>query len=905
MGHHVQHPPLFPKIFLRLSLPPGILRESVCGVLAEDFRRQMRTDGLDQATRWYRREALRLAAYGLRRRFAWARRGLGVHRPQGGAPAPGPSPHHRFSPGRASLLQDIRFALRALRRAPGFTLVAAGTMALGIGATVMVFSVVDGVLLRTLPYPDADALVLVGFHRDGGRLGPTTGEFLDAWRAGSTQLSGITGSVTTRKVLAAPGEPTRLRGASVSTDYFQLLGVPFAVGAGFPPEYDEPGAPRAVIISHRLWRTRWASDPDIVGRSIVLDDTAFTVTGVIGAGFRPPDVLRHGDVDLWTPLALLRSSLRSRTDFFLQIAAKLDDGATPESVRQELQGVGAAVAETFPASYAEYLVPDVRPLHEQTVGKVTGRLFMLFGAVAFLLLIACTNVANLFLARGTDRVRELTIRAALGAGGHRVARLVLAESLAVALAGSAGGTALAFLGLRLFRRMSPGDIPRLAEVAVDLRVLAFAVALAVFTGVLFGLAPALAAARRDASAVLNDSSARASAGRRRLRLRGALIVAEVASAVVLCVGGGLLCNSFVRLSIVDPGFDPSRVETLPVRLGSAYSTQERRFQFFDGLLERVEALPGVTAATLTADLPLSGGITAAVYLEGDPANIVGWIQNHPVTPGYFATFGMALGPGSRPLPPGNGASRPVVVVNQAFARTYWDGEPALGKRLKYDDGPDAPWFDVIGLVNDVRFSELAEAPEPQIYYPYRSRSPYPIRQMYLAARTPTGAAPVGPAIRRIVREMDATLPVNAVIPMSDRVASSIAEPRFYATFLMTFAAVALVLAAVGIYATMAYMVGRRTQEMGIRMALGAPPARIVGLVLRQGGTLAALGAVLGLAAAAALSRVLAAFLFGITPTDPWTFAAAAALLGGVALTACLVPARRATRVDPVRALTAE
>lgn len=892
-------PPFLARTLLHVVLPRGILRESLIGDLNEQFRRRYEALGPRDAKRWYAVEALGLVWYGMRYRTRLTRSRLSS-RDAGALGAQ----RQRKNPFTlvGSLHHDWMSAVRSLRRAPRFALVAAGTMAVGISATVLVFSVVDGVLLRPLPYPDARALAYVGFSRENGRLMGVSGPFLEEWR-GSTHLEQFTGSVKTSKILTGSGDPSVLDAAAVSPQYFSLLGVPFAAGRGFTVQDDDPAGAHIVVISSRLWHARWASDPNIIGRSILLDDKAFTVAGVVRNDFRPPEALDHTDVDLWIPLSSFHQSLIRPEAFFVRVLARVREPATLFAAREELERLGAPVRSGLPADYGEYLVPGVRLLREETVGDIARRLFALFGAVTFLLLIACANVANLFLARGSDLARELSIRAALGASHARVAALVLFESLAVAIGGSAGGTALAFAGLNVFRRMSPGDIPRLAEVTIDGRVLAFAVGMAVVTGILFGLVPAIATGRRSVARVLTSSNGRFSTGREKRRLRDGLVVLEMASAVILVVGAGLLLNSFVRLSAVDPGFDPRHVETLSVRLDASYPTQDDRNRVFDVLLERARMHPAIEAASLTFDLPMSaGGLITTTYLDSDP-NKSSWVANHRITSGYFDVFGMRLARGSREFPQRLDASSYVVVVNEQFASQSWPGVSAIGRRLRFDEDPNAPWFEVIGVVNDVRHDDLAGVPEPQVYLPYQTAD-FAIVSMHLAVRA-AGRGSVGPELRRLVRDLDRSIPISGVVPMTDRLATSIAEPRFYTALLATLATVAIILAAAGIYSTMAYAVSRRTRELGIRMALGAPPFRVLGLVLRQGTTVTALGAVLGIGGAFGLSRILSGFLFGITVTDPVTFVAAVALLGTVSIVACIGPARKATDIDPVQTLRSE
>lgn len=896
---NVDRPPYFARNLLRLTLPRGIVREAVVGDLGEEFSIRCREHGREIAARWYRREASAVMWYGMRRTLQWRK---ATQR------SPSNSPHEAPKPGRvnrstvgAAVWQDLRAALRALRRTPWFTTVSAGTMALGIGATVMVFSVVDGVLLRPLPYLDADELVQVGFQRESGRVSSVYAAFFDAWRDGSTHLTDITANVGLSHVLASPGEPTALSGAGVSPEYFSLLGVPMALGQGFGPQHNQPGA-GVVVISSSIWRTRWASDSGIVGRSIVLDDTTYTVIGVVDSDFHPPELLRGGDIDYWMPIRSL-AWFSSTRDAFIQVIARIADQSNLELVRQELRRLSEPVVATYPANYADYFVPDARPMLGQTVGNIATRLFALFGAVAGLLLIACANVANLFMARGTDRVRELTVRTALGAGRARIARLVLFESVLVAGMGSIVGTCLAAIGLHVFRRMSPGDVPRLTEVTIDFRVLGFSVVVALLTGILFGLLPALAATGRSATEVLSSAPGRLSAGREKLRLRDAFVVIEMALTLMLAIGAGLMLNSFMRLSWVDPGFAAANVEIVRVRLGSSYTTKERREAFFDELLERTRAQPSVAAAALALDVPMGGGsVITTTYLDGAQDASIGMIANHRITPAYFEVLGMTVRTAGIPSSGGADGQR-VVFVNEAFAQRYWPGVSPLGRRLRLGDSDSEP-FEVLGVANDVRHDALAAPPEPQVYTPYRTAD-FSISSMHLLVRSAGGSAPAGPVVRRLVHDLDPSIPLGSVVTMSDRIAGSIAEPRFYTTLFATFAATAIALAAVGIFSTMTYSVTRRSKELGIRMALGAAPGRVFTVVLRQAAVVTMLGAVLGIAGAIGVTRILTGFLFGVTATDPVTFVTAAGLLGGVAMLACIAPARRATTVDPVQSLRVE
>ena len=818
------------------------------------------------------------------------------------------SPGHRrrdHGTRMSSMLQDVRYAARSLARTPTFTAVAILTLALGIGSSTAIFSVVDGVLFRPLPYPDSEDLVRVGGTWPNGSLSAVSGPMFLELREMTASFAAIGATVTASLDLAGDGVPERFRAAAVSAGFFRILGVPPALGRGILPGEDHPASSRVLVLSHGLWQGRWGGDPGVVGRTLTLNGEQFTVVGVMPPGFQPPEALGHGEVEMWFPLAFANWDLTSRNNWFLHLVARLEPGTTLEAARQQVNGYFAGLTDADPGLRRHG--GQVQSMFDETVGDIGTRLVLLLGAVGFLLLIACANVANLFLARATDRAREVALRTALGAGKARIVRQFLTESLLLAAGGGALGIVIAFVGVEAFVLFSPGDIPRIGEVAVNHRALGVTAALSVATGMLFGLAPVLGQNQRSAHDCLRENTYLASAGHRRSAVRNTLVVVEAGLALMLLVGAGLLLNSFVRLQRVDPGFSPINTLAFRIDLRPEYDTRDERTQFFRALLDRVSSVPGVSSAGASTGLPFArSGSIGTIVVEGQPTEENQRTAWQLVSPGYFETLAAEIQPGGRSFASTDDAAGPrVAIVNDAFARQHWSERNAVGRRLKViRTGENHPWFTVIGVANDFKQNRLGAPTQPEIFVPL-AQGAVVFPRMDVIVKSRIAATGLVAALRNAVWSIDPNQPVGAMITMEDYIARSVIAPRFYTMLLTTFATIAMVLAAIGIYGTMTYAVGQRNRELGIRMALGARSGDVRRLVVRQGMKLTLAGLLLGLGGSILLSRALANFMFGVTTTDAPTFAAATAVLAAAGLAACYIPAVRATRIDPLTALRSE
>jgi putative ABC transport system permease protein len=815
---------------------------------------------------------------------------------------------------------DLRYSLRLLAAHRSVTLVALVTLGLGIGATTAVFSILDTVLLKPLPYPTADRLVVVGEQRPGFRgRAALTNELFFAWRESTTTLDGLAGYGLRAFTLTGPTEPDRVRGAVATPALFSMLRAIPLKGRLFEPGEDRPGAHRVVLLSERAWRTRFAADAGVIGRPIVLDGEPYTVVGVLPSSFY---FFPDPDVELWAPFVVdaPSSDPRERRIIGFPGVALVKPGVPLAQVAAE----GTTVAQRLPRPAprpGEPPVPvrvRVARVADELVADVKPALAVLAAAVGLVLLIACVNVANLLLARATARQREIAVRAALGATRARLVRQLLTESLVLGVLGGAAGLLLAAWLVRALPAIAPATlpmlargIPRLHEVAVDARVLAFAGALAVGTALLFGLAPAWHATRLDLARAINEGGIQSAGGFRLWRgsrLRGVLVIAEVALALVLLVGAGLLGRSFLRLVRVDTGYDPSNVLTAQITLPPVKYRDEAALAFLDALLDRVSGLSGVRAVGITNLLPLT---PADIVISFDVVGRVrGSDEEGPsarvriVSPGFFRALGLTLTDGRLLTDADRAGTTPVVIVNEALAAKYFDGR-ATGARLTGLFGPGT--WDVVGVVRNVRGEALDAQFQPELYVSYRQLPARAARMVagglgtWIVARTSGDPlALVGP-LRREVRALDPDLPLDGVMTMEARVAA-VARPRFYAVLVGAFAAVALGLAAVGLYGLLSHTVAMRSREIGVRLALGAQPRAVVRLVVGQALGLVGLGVAVGVAAAFAVTRLLRSLLFGVTATDPLTFTVVPLLLVGVALAACYGPARRATRVDPIEAL---
>jgi putative ABC transport system permease protein len=813
------------------------------------------------------------------------------------------------------IVQDLRYAVRTLRRTPGFTAAAIAALALGIGAATAVWSVVQAVLLAPLPFPAADRLALVWSRSDEAPETWLSLPEIEDLRRG-TAFAGVAALRDWTFNLTGGGEPEEVAAAAVSADLFPLLGVAPALGRAFLPEEDRAGAGRVALLSDELWRRRFAADPAVLGRRLDLDGEGHTVVGVLPAGFRipPPSSVFPARVDVWVPLdpVLFDPVLRRRDVHHLHALGRLAAGATVEGARAEVAALGRRLAREHPEAYA---APGwglaVEPLREQVVRGARPALLLLSGAVALLLLLVCANVAHLILARNATRAREIAVRAALGAGRGRLARQLLTESLALALAGGALGVLLASAAVDLLAAHGPGDLPRLGEAAVDGRVLAFALAASLATAAIFGLGPALrgaalsgAGSAGSAGDGLRAAGRGVSAGPRIARARDLLAVSQIALALVLLAGSGLLAKSFLALRAAPSGFAPAGVLTLRLSLpATRYPGAGDRPAFFAELERRLAALPGVRAAGAVSHLPLSGTVLGSGFVaEGGPAagtEVAADLRG--TTPGYFAAMGIPLVRGRGFRDADGPEAPPVAVVDETLAGRLWPGEDPVGKRLRWIRS-DVP-LQVVGVARSVRHVGLGVPPEPTVYRPYAQYAR--ATALFVAVRGNGSAESLAEEVRAAVRALDPGQPVADLRGMESRVEESLGRPRFQALLLGGFAAAALLLAAVGLYGVISYSVAQRTHEIGVRMALGATPGTVRRMVVGRGAAITAAGLAAGLLLALGLARLLAGLLYGVAATDPATYAAVVLLLGAVALLATWLPARRATRVDPLAALNAE
>jgi putative ABC transport system permease protein len=799
-----------------------------------------------------------------------------------------------------TFLQDLRYGVRMLVRNPGFALIGIATLALGIGANTAIFSVVNALLLRPLPYPNANELVMV-WQDLRGRGGPidewaTPGNLAD-WQSGglfkaAAAVQGWQPSFT------GAGEPEPLVGEQVTREYLDVLGIRPALGRTFRTEEDIPDGPRVVILSHALWQRRFGGDPAVLGRSITLSGEAHEIVGVMPPRFRPAVIT---DAEVWRPRRLNLSN-PSRGAIVLRVIARLKPDVSLEQTSSNASVLAKQLERAHPDSNTGAGI-NIVSLHTQVVGDIRAGLLVLLGAVGFVLLIACANIANLLLARASGRGREIAVRVALGAARHRLVQQLLTESLLLAAIGGAVGVLVGVWGVQALIAIAPRNAPRIDEIGLDPTVLVFALGLTILTGVLFGLVPALETTRPDVAPALKEGG-RGTAGPSSRRARHALVVVELAVALVLLVGSGLLLRTFLRLQHYDLGFEPDRVlvgGVLPPRV--AYPTRDQQVTFFDRLLARVSVLPGVETAALSSIVPLGGDSDMSMLIEGRPMprneadTIAVWYRL--VSPGYFKALQIPFREG-RNFEPGEAA--PGIIVSEASVRRLWNGRSPVGSRVRFSEDPKAPWFTVIGVVGEVRMRGPRGESRNEVYLAYWQFTELGTNVVLKTSSRPEALAS---ALRQAVRDVDPNIPVSGIGSMSQIVAESIDQPRFVALLVGVFALLALTLAGVGIYGVMASAVSQRTAEIGVRMALGASPRDVFALVVSDGLKLAAVGIGLGAVAAVGMSLTIRSQLFGVEPVDPLTFGATTVALALAAAVACFVPARRATRVDPIMALRTE
>jgi len=812
-----------------------------------------------------------------------------------------------------NLLRDLQYAVRNLARSPGFAAVIVLTMALSIGANSAIFSVIDGVLLRPLPYPHADRIVRIFFRSASFRKFPMNPFDLRDMRARNRAFAGFAGLTRTDRQLSGAGEPQRLAGFRITAGYFRILGAAPARGREFTTNDELPRNGNVVILSDGLWRGRFAADSGIVGRKIILDAEPFTVIGVM-----PPTVPHPGNdyhsvadgdtVDVWTPFTY-EGDGRNRGSHYVEAIARLNDGITLAQAQDDLDAMTAQLAREHPSAM-EGWHPWLVPLYQEMVGSSRPLLLVLLGAVGLVLLIACANAANLLLSRATARQREFAVRAALGAGRSRLVRQMLAESLLISVAGGGLGLFVAIGGVAALRSLLPANFPRVESIHVNAGVFAFTLVIALATGILFGLAPAFQAGRTDLHQGLRDGGRGSTSGPRQQVLRNALVVSEVGLACMLLIGAGLLLRSFVNLLRTDPGFRPQHVVTAAISPPEqTYKKRADIIRFFDRLGAGLNAIPGVQIAGIGTDLPWTGydenlgGLT----VEGrqPPPHREFHARYHAADAGYFQALGVPLVRGRFFDAHDNQDSRRVLVINRAMARDIWGADDAIGGRISFDDHPqEKDWFTVVGVVGDIKDHPNSQSAQPAFWWPIL-QMPWGFAGVSLAVRAEGDPARLAALIRDAVHQLDFNLAVADIRLMDDVAGAAFSTPRFGLFLVGLFGLLAVTLAAVGIYGVIAYSVSRRTQEFGLRVALGARPRNLTGHVMGQAVKLAAAGTALGIAGALMLGRILATLLYHVSAADPLTLALVALAAIAVAGIASYIPARRAAHTDPMTALRAE
>jgi putative ABC transport system permease protein len=807
-----------------------------------------------------------------------------------------------------TLWQDLRFGFRQLLNKPGFALIAVLSLALGIGANTAIFSLVDAVLLRPLPFHDPDRLVMVWEDATGigfPRNTPAPANYAD-WKTQNQVFEDMAALSWKSYNLTDEGEPEQVEAQAVTANFFPLLGVKPELGRNFTQEEDQPGRNKVALISYGLWQRRFGGDPALIGKAILLDGEKSTVIGVMPPGFQ----FLAKETGLWVPMAFSREELAKRSSHYLTVVARMKPDVTLAQARSDIAAIMQRINRDHPQPGFEF-GSTVISLREQLAGDVRPALIVLLVAVGFVLLIACANIANLLLSRGAARFREIAVRTALGAGRRRIVRQLLTESMLLAAAGGVAGLLFAWLSFSFLKQLIPGGMVLNAAVRIDARIFGFTLLLSLLTGVIFGLAPALQAAKVDLNEALKQSGGRTGTGAGHRRLRSALVIIEIALALVLLVGAGLLIQTFLRLRALDIGVDTENVLTARTLLPrSKYGELPKRAAFYQQVLERVRALPGVVSAGYTTAVPLTWkGGTSSFTVEGREQGPVKDALTRQVSPGYMETMGIRLRRG-RFFDDRDGAqSQPVSIINETMAHQFWPGGNALGKRFKFGL-PDSqtPWVTVVGVVGDVKEMGLQAPAKPEMFFPYQ-QPPNPFwfwnAPRDLTVRTSGDPLSVAAAVRQAVWSVDRNQPVSNIRTMGHVLAEEVAQRRIGMMLLAAFAALALLLASLGIYGVLSYAVAQRTQEIGIRMALGADRKDVLRMVVTDGIRLATAGIAIGLGVSFALTRLMAGLLFGISASDPRTLGAVTLLLIAVALIACYVPARRAAKVDPMIALRCE
>ena len=806
------------------------------------------------------------------------------------------------------MFQDLSFGLRMLVKSPGFTVVAILSLTIGIGATSAIFSVVNGVVLRPLPYRDPERLVRLWQNKPqaGMKEMPVSAGNVNVWQARAESLEGIAAFYQTSSVITGDAEPEVIRGAAISHNLLPLLGYQPLIGRNFLPDENRKGGEEVIILSHKLWQRRFGGDPEILGRAITLDHTnQFTVIGVM-----PPEASFPGNSEFWLPEKVTTTDRHDMRR--LSAIARLKPGVTPKTAQDEVASINEQLRQQLPGDYKEWET-ELVPLHDSIVGNVRPALLVLFGAVGLVLLIACANVANLLLARASARQKEIAMRAALGASRWRLIRQLLTESSLLALMGGTGGLLLARWAVQGLIALNPPNVPRLAQVNLDGRVVAFTFFTTLLVGIIFGLAPALHASNPDLNSALKDCASSTSSGRRhshfiprRFGLRDLMVVAQTALAIVLLAGSGLLIKSFIKLQHVELGFTPT--STIMLTLSppiNRFPKGSATMNYYQQILDSLKALPGVDAvATMTAAPTAGAFMSAPVLIAGQPDPVNADSQRAFVTvvsADYFWAIGNPLKQGRLFTDDDDERATRVAIINETMARAFFANGNPIGQRIALKGDPDKP-LEIVGVTADVKQFGVDKENKPGFYQPYRQKE---VPFMNLVVRTTADPETMISALRSRIMSVDKFTAISRVRTLNDLVSESVAQPRFYTLLLAIFAGVALMLAALGIYGVVAYSVSQRTHEIGIRVALGAEASRILRLVVGRGLILILSGVGIGLGGAFALTRLLTGLLFEVRATDPTVFAVVALLLIAVALAACLVPARKATRVDPLVALRHE
>jgi putative ABC transport system permease protein len=809
-------------------------------------------------------------------------------------------------PSAEDFLADVRYALRTLRKAPAFTAVAVLTLALGIGANTAIFSIVNAILIKPLAYPDSERLVGIFLHSKAmDRVPFGVADFLAlTQRQQSFEHVAAYSPSNLGFTLTGLGAPQMIPGANVTADFFSVLGVQPELGRTFLPEEGNPGRPLSVVLSHHFWEQFLHADPAAIGRSLMLDAKSYTIVGVVPRDFHfgPPR-------DLWTALQL--QPPQQRPPFWLYAIGRVKPGVSTAQASSDASRIAKQVREQFPLSGDSDAIAV--PLKELFVGDVSNALLILLGAVGFVLLIAVVNVANLQLSRSGSRAREMAVRTALGASRSRLVLQLLTESLMLSILGSALGLAVAYYGVRTMLALAPDILPRMDEVTVGARVLFFTATVAIVAGILFGLVPALGVARSTLGDSLKNGSRNVSSSRATRRTHNALVVAEFALALVVLTCAGLLIRTLFELQSVSPGFNSAHILTALISLpDERYGKAPQVVSFYEQLLDRLKNSPGIENAAISLSLPPNLlELTNPFHIEGHPdlpGEPAPAVPEIPISDSYFRTLGVPLFTGRFFSDADRSTGTHVLIINQNMAQRYFPAQDPIGKRVQTgESNPKAAWYTIVGVVGNVKYEGLGEKDQATMYVPYFDSGwcPWFVQSLYIVVRSTATIEQSAATLQSSVLSLDNQLPLTRVRTMDQLLYDSVASSRFRAVLFASFAALGLVLAMIGIYGVMAYSVSQRTNEIGIRVALGAQKKSVMRMILRQGATLALLGVAIGLAASFALSRVLSGLLFGVQASDPLTFAAVAVLVLGVAMAACYIPARRAMRVDPIVALRYE